>query len=377
MHRIFYYPEYDDPLTAGARALRYSNFHGCFFAQSGDLQRAGQHLALGSDQVTIFHLTDENGIFADATDAKRARDLCQRFLNALDVFITSGGRFIWSVESDAPHGLLPPEQAAEMRASLGRLAHLVHCSCFATAKAIQTDMDLDWRKISVVPSGNFLPLIDQRAQTTWPPINTKPPRERLNLDERKRLVVHFGNASPASGTDRLLAYWREAQPTDAALLLLGPLARAIPRDKEASLRANGIHLRTDANSVAELAVWVTAADVVILPFEHFVGTAELMLALTCGRPSLIPALPSLLELVTPEREAFVYHPSKGKNAFVDIINHTLDVDKDQLLAMGKHAEERATAMPWRMLGRQFADSFLRVAAGGFQGLSLLNLRQQS
>ena len=362
MHRIFYFPEPDDPLTAGARALCYANFHGCFFVQAGDLDRASGHLALGDDQATIFHLTAEDCVFGAAGDPRSVHDRCQRFLNALEAFVAAGGRFVWSAADEDTGGPFAAERAA-LRAGLGELAHLIHCSNFATALAIHTILGVDWRKFVVVPSGSYRPML-ARAAAASGGISRERPRDQLGLSPEQRLLVHVGRRHPHTATDRLLACWRTIKPADAALMLLGPVADDLGRQERAALRAAGIHVTTGARTVVDLAGWIAASDLVVLPHRPGPGTAETVLALSCGRPVLIPALPSLLELVTPGREALTYDPDGGDAALAACLEKALAFDRGALQAMGRHAAARAEAMSWRMLGRQLADGFLRVAAGG-------------
>ncbi len=370
MHRIFYFPEPDGPLAAGARALCYANFHGCFFVQAGDLDRASQHLALGDDQATIFHLTAEDGVLGTAGDARTAHDRCQRFVNALEAFVAAGGRLVWSAAAETTCGSRMSEHVAALRDGLGELAHLVHCSSFATAEAIHTTLNVDWRKLVVVPPGSYRPMLKgtppmpagaHRAQT----------RDRLGLAPEQRLLVHVGRAHPQAGIDRLLASWRRMKPADATLMLLGPLTDDPGRDEITGLRAAGVHVETGARTVVDLAGWIEASDLVVLPHRRPLGDAELILALSCGRPALIPAWPSLLELVTPGREALTYDPDGDDAAFTACLEAALAHDRDTLGVMGAHAATRAEAMSWRMLGRQLADSFLRVAAGGLPAIPAL------
>ncbi len=364
MHRVFYFPDSDGLLAAGTRTLRYANFHGCFFAQAGDLERAGRHLALGNDQATIFHLTDERGICAGAADAEGAHERCQRFLNELEAFIAAGGRFVWSADAETALSPLADERSADFRSHLGTLAHLIHCTSYRRAQAIQAVLDLDWRKFVVVSPGSFQPLIEARPGAASAGRAAVSPKERLGLGEGDRLVVHVGGGDPAGGADRLLALWRGARPAKATLLLLGAVADRITPEKAAALEAGRVLVRTHVGKVATLAAWVAAADLVVLPYRQYTGAAELMLALTCGRPALIPALPPLLELVTPGRDALTFEPGDGDDALRAAVLGALDLDDDRLAAIGADAALRAEAMPWRMLGRQLADAFLRVAAGG-------------
>ena len=361
MHRIFYFPDSEDPLTAGARALCYSNFHGCFFAQAGDLGRARQHLSMGGDQATVFHLVAEEGIYQGAASAKEARGRCQCFLNALETFISAGGRFVWSVDAELPSWSFAPEQTESLRAGLAALAHLVHCRNFATARALHSGLGLDWRKMIVVPQGGYRPLIDGLDAT-----QASSAREKLGLEIDQCLFTHLGKPHIVSGTDGLLRHWRETKPSRRSLMLMGQLADDLDKGTVAALRQNGIHVETGASSTTSLARKVAFADLVVLPFRQVVGYGELMLALSCGRPVLIPAFPQFLELVTPGREALVYDPEGGDAAFAEALEAALDLDRHQLQTMGARAAARADTLSWRLLGRQLADGFLRVAAGGLQ-----------
>lgn len=338
------------------RALCYANFHGCFFAQAGNLEQASRHLGLGNDQATVFHVDSEEGIYANSADDDSAKLLCQRFLNQLGAFINKGGRCVWSAGSITPRGQLSSTLAKELRTALAGLAHAIHCSSFALAEELHTTFDVDWRKLVVVPNGSYRPLQEH------PPSSSKQAiREGLGIDAGQTVFVHLGRPHQMSGTKLLLEAWAKADPKGTTLILTEPMANL------AGYRADhpdgdSIRVAPSGNTIVELMNLAATADFVVLPFLDDLGPAEVMLGLSSGRPVLVPAFSSLLEIVAHQREALMFEPY-SEATFEACLDLALGLDPNSLLSMASRAQRRAETMSWRMLGRQLSDTFLRVTAG--------------
>ncbi len=361
MHRIFFFPDQDEPLAAATRALRYAHFHGCFFAQAGDLDRARRHRALDRDQATIFHLDAEEGIFRKADDPGEARARCQRFLNDLDTFVNEGGRFVWSPSTAPPAEPIDPGDGRDLRAGLAALAHLIHCTSFAAAAALMADLDVDARKLIVVPHGNFLPFQERHPRSTDRPLGRK-----LGFQAKTRVFLAIGQPNLGLDTDRLLESWAGLAPDGAVLLLPQPMLAAAGRDV-AMANQPTIHPIHPPRTIVELIHLVHEADLVVLPLLADGGQAGIMLSLSCGRPVLVPAWPAVLERVSDCREAFVHEEA----SIGDGLERALACDQSSLDRMSEQARHRAASLSWRILGRQLSDGFLRITAGHLPSLPSL------
>jgi glycosyltransferase involved in cell wall biosynthesis len=357
VHRIFFAPHLTNELLTGYQSLLYANLHGLFFAQAGGPERARQHQLQGPDGTTIFHLHSAESIYGDAPDASEAHRRCQSFLQALAGFARAGGRFVWTIHEDEPADLRYFHLHGELCRALASQADLVHCQSLAAAAATGTTLGLDPRSLVTLPAGNFQPLL-RRAAARRDAL-----RDQLGLDEDQRLLLHFGRRAAYKGTDRLLDVWPEAKAQGWKLGLAGGLAEGITAPAE-----DGVITLAEAGSLEDYAAWIAAADLVALPYRHAVASHALNLATSVGRPVLLPAIPALMERVHPGREAFVFAPEGGAAALAGCLNEALATPGPRLEAMGAEAARVAALYPWRMLGRQFADSLLRLVAGELTAL---------
>ncbi len=92
---------------------------------------------------------------------------------------------------------------------------------------------------------------------------------------------------------------------------------------------------------------MNAADVVVLPYRDILTSGNALLAMSFGRPVIIPRLGCVMELLD-DRGAFLYD-SGDPGALEAAMRHALDAD---LAAMGAHNYRLATAYDWQGIAGQ-------------------------
>lgn len=110
-------------------------------------------------------------------------------------------------------------------------------------------------------------------------------------------VLTFGLLRPYKGTETLLAAFAGATP-DASLRVVGrPVGEGMRELVEGAVAADPrVTARLDHVDDAALAAEVGAAQLVVLPYRQLHNSGALLLALSLGRPALVPASPSTDDL---------------------------------------------------------------------------------
>jgi beta-1,4-mannosyltransferase len=128
-------------------------------------------------------------------------------------------------------------------------------------------------------------------------------RARLGLRPEQTVFLFFGGLRPNKGLEHLVRTFRRLPGEDLVLLIAGKpqppaglfaeleeLARGDPR-----VRLDGRFIPGD-----EVAVYMGAADAVVLPFSRILTSSSAMLAMSFARPVIAPAMGCLPELVSTE-----------------------------------------------------------------------------
>jgi len=164
-----------------------------------------------------------------------------------------------------------------------------------------------------VDTGVFRPLDRERC------------RERLGLSGNKRIVLFVGNIIPRKGVLYLLRALEGPEFVDVKCIILGA---AVDREYMDTLREVSGSLDADVEftgpvSYSEVAIWMNAADVFVLPsLEEPFGLVALE-ALACGTPTIATAVGGLKEFVR-ESETGYSVPPGDPDALREKIRRVLD-----------------------------------------------------
>jgi glycosyltransferase involved in cell wall biosynthesis len=107
-------------------------------------------------------------------------------------------------------------------------------------------------------------------------------------------------------------------------------------------------LRLEFVPDGELAALLAAADVVVLPFRRVTTSGTAMLAMSYGRPLIVPDLPQLAEF--PERAALRYDGQVP--ALTQAMADLARADAGTLAAMSAAASSYAFSASWREIAER-------------------------
>lgn len=125
-------------------------------------------------------------------------------------------------------------------------------------------------------------------------------RATLGLDPAARVLVFVGRILPYKNVERLVEQARRLADPNVRLVVAGLPAPDELRGaiEEAARGDNRVHLDLRDVGDDELQVFLNAADLVVLPFERILNSSTALLALSFGRPVLVPRTGAMEDLQT-------------------------------------------------------------------------------
>jgi glycosyltransferase involved in cell wall biosynthesis len=253
----------------------------------------------------------------------------------------SGMRLVWTAHNVLPIGPRFSDDVAARR-RLVAASDLVIAHSRATLAEL-AELRIVPRKSVVIPHGPY-EVVTEQGKLRMPGAEPGP-----------RKFLFFGMVSEYKGIDTLLAAFA-ALPADSAaeLLVVGecrePALEASLRDL-AHRSTQPVALRFERIPDAGVSKLLEGADVMVLPYRQSSTSGSALLALTHGRPLIIPDLPGLAEL--PAEAALRYDRTvEGlSGALADLIT----ADPGVLAKMSDAGYAYCASISWESIARKTVD----------------------
>lgn len=268
------------------------------------------------------------------------------FLGWLRICRLLGMHLVWTAHNVLPHGSVFADEVSARRA-LVRASDLVLAHSQSTLAELAVIGAVAHRS-AVVPHG---PISAMRSAT---------PLRIPGAGDKARRFLFFGRIHEYKGVDDLLVAFA-ALPDDVAahLTVAGQCDDPKLRSHLRALALRGsarVALRLERIPEAEVTQLLAAADVVVLPFRQVTTSGSAMLALSHGRPLIVPDLPGLADL--PDEAALRY--DGGVPALIAAVTRLAGADGGTLAAMSAAAERYASRTTWQEIAEKTMAEMLSV-----------------
>lgn len=208
-----------------------------------------------------------------------------------------GTRLVWTVHNLMSHNRRHPRIELAVRRLVATLAFRIIVHCDSARTAVSTEYDLPTRvarRLRVVPHGHYCRYYPNE-------VDRSTARKTLGISDDEVVVLYFGLIREYKNVPTLISTFRDIESDDARLLVVGnPWDESI---RDAVLEAAGTddRIRTVLEYVPddEIQVYMNAADVVALPFESVLTSGSALLAMSFGRPVILPNLGCPAKVVGP------------------------------------------------------------------------------
>jgi len=212
-----------------------------------------------------------------------------------------GTRLVWTVHNVEAHEqrATPALRAALRRMLVRRVDGIVALSARNLEDALTAYPEFADVPHAVTPHGHYRDSYDFSATRSEA-------RAALGVPDDVALAVTVGQVRPYKNIPGLLEAFRGVDDARAALAIVGRATGELATTIE-ELAARDPRVRVDLRfqSDDEIALWLRASDLVVLPYAAVTNSGSALLALSADRPVLLPELGSLTELASAVGPAWV------------------------------------------------------------------------
>ncbi len=269
---------------------------------------------------------------------------CLVFLIRLVMLRMRGIPLIWTVHNLVPHESRHPRLDWLLARTVARLSNgmIVHGQS-AKQQAVDTWGLHDASRFAVVPHGNYT---DNYPNT----VSRAAARKSLAIDDSKLVFLFLGAVRPYKGILELIEAFRQL-PADRTMLFIAgqPLNDDFSEKIKAAV-AELENVRFHPGFVAEdqVQVYMNAADVAVLPYQHVLSSGAALLVMSFGRPCVAPAVGCLADVLDPSG-AFLYDPACETGLLANM-RQAVEA-KDRLAEMGEHNRQKVSQWTWEKAAR--------------------------
>ncbi len=254
--------------------------HGIAPIPLGSLEEADALAGLGGLGGRVaLHLHWTASVLTGVANEAAATSAATAFEARLDRLVAAGARLVWTVHNVLPHDTPYPSVETRIRQAMADRAHVVHALSPETEVAAAGTFTLVPERVMHVPHPSDVGAYPDR-------ITRDQARQALGLDHDATVFLLIGAIRPYKGLDALLQAWDRVSAADPRrrLVVAGPARRdaATVRFLEACLVHPTIDLHAGRIPSDDMATYLRAADVAVLPYRQTLNSGVLLLALTFG-----------------------------------------------------------------------------------------------
>lgn len=210
-----------------------------------------------------------------------------------------------------------------------------------------------WQRVHCVPHGHYIGAYPHT-------LSREEARSRLGLQPQQRVLLHLGHIKPYKGVDELLRCFRAIEDPEAVLVIAGACDEALGEAIAAQAAADSrVRLHLDFVADAAVQVYLAAADWVVLPYRRILNSGSALLALSFGRPVVVPQRGALPELITDGEQGLCYGPDADLTL---ALGRALATPRDRWQRYCEQALEQAQRYDWEPIGAQLCDIYRQAIA---------------
>lgn len=266
-----------------------------------------------------------------------------RFVSRLRLAESLGYRIVWTAHNVLPHRApFPPLHKTMRRLMMGR-ADAVITHCAAGRRELLARFPRR-RPVEVIPHGHY-------GDVYRPTLSPEEARAQLGLAKSSFVYLSLGNIAAYKGLDNLAATFARTTGPEDVWLIAGRNrdGRLVQRLAQAAAHDTRIRIHAGEIPQNDMATYLTAANVMVAPFENILTSGSVIAALSLGLPVIVPALGCLPELVSPDA-GIVYDPADP-----DALNQAMRSFKERDPAAMSVAARRITdSLGWDDIARRTA-----------------------
>ena len=221
-----------------------------------------------------------------------------------------GSKLVWTVHNIAPHDALRPKLSHQFMQWF-----ILHCDGFIFMS--EANKAAFYQRYRTSPKSHYAIIPHGHYRSCYPPaIDQLTAKKSIGLNPDKKVLLFIGMIKPYKNIDGLMQVFNEAALKDYQLVIAGTPDAASPelRTTLEGLKNTNTTLFLRFIPDDELAVFMSAADIVILPYKNILNSGALLLALSYNRPVIAPHMGAVADLQKTLGLQWIYGYADGLTA---------------------------------------------------------------
>jgi D-inositol-3-phosphate glycosyltransferase len=337
----------------------------------GKVKPGGQRVFLQRLRLRFLHLRAVAGFLWRRPDLVHFQWLVNRVQDHefIKLLHRVGIPAIYTAHDVEPHTTASADDRVELQKLYEAAAKIiVHAE--NNKRELLSVFAIDAPKVAVIPHGSYDFLLPHE------PLTKEAARERVGVPRGKKVILFFGLIKRYKGLEYLVDAFEEVRGKvkDAFLLIVGDVYAGDPEGhRYYTQMIDGLRGRADVLCVASyvpveaVGQYLSAADVVVLPYTRTYHSGVLLAAYAAGRPVVVTDTGGLSEVVEEGRSGLVVPPKDPKalaNGMINILS-----DPGRLNAMGERARHLATSVyGWDTIAARTIELYECVVGEARRGL---------
>jgi glycosyltransferase involved in cell wall biosynthesis len=256
----------------------------------------------------------------------------------LKVSVFAGVRLVWTAHNVLPHEPIFADDVAARRV-LVNSSDLVIMHSAETCTGL-AEIGAKPRRVAVIPHGPF--------SVVRPTGATAEAAESANHFR----LLFIGRVKAYKGVEELLdAFTRLSPSVSAHLTVVGQCTEPELLDRLGSFTSHpaiSMHVGPERLPDAALSAYLADADAVVLPFRVITTSGSAILAISHGKPLIVPAAASMLDI--PESAAIRYDGTQ--DGLTNAMARAASMSTIELAAMSEAAFKYAHRISWEEIAVQ-------------------------
>ena len=200
------------------------------------------------------------------------------------------------------------------------------------------------KRVHIVSHGNYIDAYPNQ-------VSIAEARQKLKIPRDKKVILHFGRLQSYKGIRELLNVFQQLKDSNIVLLIAGVCRESSLKEEleQAAKIDFRISLRLQFIENEEIQLYMNACDWVVLPYQKILNSGSVLLALSFGRPVIVPQKGSITELIRDGEQGYCYNDNCS---LLSTLNRALTTSSQQWTQMCAQSYALAKEYHWSKIGHQ-------------------------
>ena len=272
------------------------------------------------------------------------------FTGQLFIMKVLGVKIIWTVHNLKNHENKNRDIENIFCIIIAKIANGIIAHCDASKLNILALYKIKENKVYSIPQGNYLNVYrgDHTRQES---------KEILGLNDNDFTFLFFGLIRPYKGILRLIESFQTVSSESARLIIAGRIEDKKHTELLRKKAKNDYRIKLKFGYIDndKIAIYLKAADIVVLPYEDIINSGSAILGMSYGKVIIAPRIGCIPEILKNQYD-MLYDPAKP-NSLAKKIEKAL-INKEKIKEIGTRNLETAKLLNWKKIAERTGQVYL-------------------